>query len=240
MTFFSWLGVATFLFAVGWVVRACYEVFVYRCDLTQFQTKAKDAWAMVTGCTGGIGEAFAFELARRGFNVLLVSRSEAKLKELAAAIKAKYPKTQVDYVASDATSTDAKDIQSVVDKAATKRGLTILINNVGVSNNPSLFDQTAAKEIEDMIVVNCRYSSILTHKIVPLLKKQPRAAIVNLSSQSAFYHVPYLAVYSATKAYNYAFSNALREELKADNIDVLALTPGTLLRGLSASGIALC
>ena len=186
---------------------------------------------MVTGCTGGIGEGFALVLASRGFNVLLVSRSESKLKELAATIKSKYPKVQTDYVVSDATSRDVTNITSVISATADKN-LTIVVNNVGVSNDmPMSYESTNDVDIENMIAVNCRYGALLTNKLITVMKKttktsSTRGAIINLSSQSAYMHVPYLAIYSATKAFNLAHSNAIRDELKEDNIDVLALTPG--------------
>lgn len=50
-------------------------------------------WAVVTGATDGIGKAYAFELAKQGLNVLLVARSEEKLKETAQELRAKYPVT---------------------------------------------------------------------------------------------------------------------------------------------------
>lgn len=240
MAFFELFGIVSFLFVVGWIARILYETFIYKCDLSQFQpSNGKKGWAVVTGCTSGIGEGFAFDLARRGWNILLVSRSEKKLKELAVAIAAKYPKTQTALAISDATDSSMSSIDSVV-KAV--RGLPegsfrILINNVGVSTeDPCLFESATLPEIEGMLSVNCRYSTLLTQALLPLLKLKPaqqRGAIVNLSSQSAFVHVPYLTVYSATKAYNLAFSHALRDELQADNIEVLALTPGFVMSAMT-------
>ena len=195
--------------------------------------------------------SFAFELARRGWNVLLVSRSEKKLKELAASIAAKHPKVKTALVVSDAAASGMSEVDAVVAavRALPASGaLRILVNNVGVATDwPRLFEDCSSAELEGLVAVNCRYSTLLTHALLPFLKDKPeghKAAIVNLSSLSAFAHVAYLAVYSATKAFNLAFSHALRDELHEKNhgMEVLALTPGFVashLSGFSAASVSL-
>jgi 17beta-estradiol 17-dehydrogenase / very-long-chain 3-oxoacyl-CoA reductase len=194
-----------------------------------------DGWALVTGCTSGIGEAFADVLAKRGFNILLVSRSEAKLKEVAANLKAKYPSIKTAHVVSDAGSADPANITAVV-AAAERLKLKILINNVGVGTElPVLYENTPVADIEHMINVNIRYATLLTQRLIPIMKRHGRGAIVNVSSTSAFLHPPYLAVYGATKSYNLGFSNAIRDELASADvpIEVLALTPGFVVTALT-------
>ena len=238
MSFFYWLGVATFLFVVGYIVRVLYETFIYKCDLTQFAPKTGKGWAVVTGCTSGIGEGFAIELASRGWNLVLVSRSLDKLTALSTQLRSRSPSIQTILAVSDATNPSPSEIQSVVAALATlPQGdkFKILINNVGVSTEaPVLFGEETMQEIEAMIAVNCRYSTLLTRALLPLLQaSKERCAIVNLSSQSAFVHVPYLAVYSSSKSFNLAFSHALRDELAASNIEVLALTPGFVVSAMT-------
>ncbi len=66
----------------------------------------------------------------------------------------------------------------------------------------------------------------MTHHALPALIRQPRAAILNVSSIAAFVPVPGLAVYAASKAYVSSFSEALRAELRGTNVSVTALCPG--------------
>jgi 17beta-estradiol 17-dehydrogenase / very-long-chain 3-oxoacyl-CoA reductase len=90
----------------------------------------EDGWALVTGCTSGIGEAFANELASRGWNLLLVARSQAKLDALCKSITTKFPKVRTATAVSDALSLDKKEIEKVVRAAEELPGaLKILINN---------------------------------------------------------------------------------------------------------------
>jgi 17beta-estradiol 17-dehydrogenase / very-long-chain 3-oxoacyl-CoA reductase len=101
------------------------------------------SWALITGCTSGIGESYADDLARRGFNLLLLSRSADKLKALQDRLVARYrvavDTLPVDALAAGATPTVNKaeaDTQASVYRRITEwvadRPVTILINNVGV------------------------------------------------------------------------------------------------------------
>lgn len=91
-------------------------------------------WAIVTGATDGIGKALAVELARKGANVVLMSRTQSKLEEVRDAILAKYPKVQVEILAVDFTKIDEPSvrtsIKAVIDKV---QDVGVLFNNVGVS-----------------------------------------------------------------------------------------------------------
>jgi 17beta-estradiol 17-dehydrogenase / very-long-chain 3-oxoacyl-CoA reductase len=194
---------------------------------------ADDAWALVTGATAGLGEGFAFELANRGFNLILVSRSEEKLQATSAAIRVKYPTIQVKVVRSEAASVDEQEtnLPAIVD-VANSVPLRIVVNNVGVLTEELLVD-TAVEEIDAMLTINCRYGTLLTRALIPVLKKAKQAAIINVASQCGVFHLPYMAVYSGSKAYCIALSHALREELMEDGIEVLAHIPSRIVSSMS-------
>jgi len=255
MLFFTVLGVLTFLFALGWLGRIVYETFFYRCDLAQFQPPTRGGWALVTGATAGIGRGFAAELAARGWNLLLVSRSEEKLAALKAELADQFPKLRIETVVSDAASADLAPQVEAVRRAAAERVpsgcLRLLVNNVGVSTaEPQSFVSHSAAEVQHMLTVNCGYTTLLTLALLPLLRaatggrlaagasaaaaaQRQRAAILNLSSQSGVFHVPYLSVYSATKAFNLALSHAMRTELEEEGIAVTALTPSFVVSNMT-------
>jgi 17beta-estradiol 17-dehydrogenase / very-long-chain 3-oxoacyl-CoA reductase len=194
---------------------------------------ADDAWALVTGATAGLGEGFAFELANRGFNLILVSRSEEKLRATSAAIRAKYPTIQVKVVRSEAASVDEQEtnLSAIVDVASSVP-LRILVNNVGVAIDDFIAD-TSIADIDTTLHVNCRYGTLLTRALIPVLRRTSAGAIVNVASRSGIFHFPYWGVYSGTKAYVIALSHALREELMADGIEVLAHIPSRFVSAMS-------
>jgi len=214
--FFGAVGVLVSMYALVSFLKFAYETFLYRGDLSVYQTPTRDAWALVTGVTSGIGEAFAHELASRGWNVLLVARSQDKLSKVQADIAQKFPKVKTAIAVSDAGAADVeKQVESVLTaaRALPSNSLRLQVNNVGVSvDEPKLFLHTTPAEVVNICDVNCKYSTLLTLALLPLLRAatggkvgaangagRQRAAIINLSSQSALFHVPYLAVYSASK-----------------------------------------
>lgn len=92
------------------------------------------AWGVVTGATDGIGKALAVELARKGMNVVLMSRTQKRLEEVRDEIVAKYPKVQVEVLAVDFNNIDDPSERAAISKLLTRLGdIGVLFNNVGVS-----------------------------------------------------------------------------------------------------------
>ncbi|MDP2434444.1 MAG: SDR family oxidoreductase [archaeon] len=194
--------------------------------------KSKGAWALVTGCTDGIGEGFAYECARLGFNVVLVSRTQAKLDQVAAAIRAKYPAVETATHAFDFASKTAD--WGALAEVATAREVSVLVNNVGINVDcPTYFLETPEAKIEDMVAVNITALNRMCHMLLPGMVKRRGGAIVNLSSFTARVPVPMLAVYSATKAYDDAFSLALHAEYADKGVSVLSVCPGFVASSMS-------
>ena len=214
-----------------------------RSNLSRYQTPSEDGWALVTGCTSGLGEAFAFELARRGFHVMLVARNAGKLQEVSDAIRAKYPRTITRIIVSDAAATGPESAAAVdaVRTAAAEVPLRLLINNVGVLDESRFVDQSS-KAMGEMIQANVAYTTLLTHALLPQLQREASAAagartgVLFVSSQCGVFGVPFLAVYSATKSFVIGLSHSLRDELRNDHsalagsgrVDVSCFTPSRL------------
>jgi 17beta-estradiol 17-dehydrogenase / very-long-chain 3-oxoacyl-CoA reductase len=138
------------------------------------------------------------------------------------------------YVVSDASTAAVGATVASVAEAVNKLPVTILVNNVGVaSERLGSVDALSDKEIDDMILVNCLYSTKLTKYMIPILARQERSLIINVSSISATVPAPYLSVYAGTKVYNRHFSNSIRLECASRGIDVVAITPAYVMSNMT-------
>jgi hypothetical protein len=178
---------------------------------------------LITGASGGIGEAFARRLAADKHNLCLVARSGEKLAALCEELKAKHS-VQAEFVALDLTAVEA---DAVLFEETTRRGLEVdwLINNAGFGN----FGEFASSDLErelGMIDLNVRVLVGLTHRYLQPMRARKSGVIINVSSTAGFQPVPFMATYAATKAFVTAFSEALWEENRGDGIKILALCPG--------------
>lgn len=182
------------------------------------------SYALITGASKGIGKAIAFELAAKGYDLFLVARSEDLLQQTAAAIKAKHP-VQIAHLAVDLSLPDAG--QKLFDWA-TQSGnpISILVNNAGYGLS-GRFDSYPLDQHLAMLQVNCTTLVQLTYLLLPLLKQQQNAHILNISSSAAYQAVPYLSLYAASKALVLSFSRGLRYELKKSGVNVTCICPGS-------------
>lgn len=182
------------------------------------------AYALITGASKGIGKAMADSLAKRKYNILLVARSEELLKQNAAELEKKYGiKTAV--FAADLSDNDAaKKITEWC--LGNKYDVTVLVNNAGYGLGGA-FHHLSLTEQLNMMQLNMQSLIQLTYLMIPVLKKaQQKTYILNVASTAAHQSVPYLGVYSATKAFVLSFSRAVYHELKNENISVTCLCPG--------------
>jgi len=180
----------------------------------------KGTWAVVTGASDGIGKEYALQLARKGFNIVLVSRTQSKLETLAAEIQRSYnvqTKTlAMDFAANrDSDFTSLKQLVSALD-------VSILINNVGLSHNiPVPFMETPEQEMRDIITINCLGTLRVTQIIAPKMVKQKTGGLIlTMASFGGILPTPLLATYSGSKAFLQQWSSALSSELAPHNIKV--------------------
>ena len=178
---------------------------------------------LITGASGGIGEEFARQYAARGENVLLVARSSAKLAALCEELAAKH-KVDAQFVALDLSAADAPQV--LFDETA-RRGLEVatLVNNAGFGAIGDFADVDLARQL-NMIDLNVKSLVALTHLYLAPMRLRKSGTIINVASVAAFQGVPYMNVYSATKAFVLSFTEALAEENRAFGVQLLALCPG--------------
>lgn len=183
-------------------------------------------WAVVTGASDGLGKEYALQLAAKGLNIVLVSRTQSKLELLAADIESKYH-VQTRVVAFDASSGKESNYDAVAG-AIDGLPVTILINNVGQSHSiPVPFLETEKKELADIVEINNVFTLRVTQVVAPVIQKtvekegkKVRGLILTMSSFGGLLPTPYLATYSGSKAFLQAWSAALAGELKPKGIDV--------------------
>ncbi|BAZ31981.1 short-chain dehydrogenase/reductase SDR [Cylindrospermum sp. NIES-4074] len=179
--------------------------------------------ALITGASGGIGKAFAQELAARKTNLVLVARSSEKLHQLATQLQEQY-KIQVEVIVKDLTEPKATD--GVFD-AIKAKGLTIdlLINNAGFGDYGDFAKGDGERQLK-IIQLNILALVDLTHKFLPLMRQRRTGSIINLSSITGFQPMPYLSVYAASKAFVLSFSEALWAENRDYGVRVMVVCPG--------------
>ena len=178
---------------------------------------------LITGASSGIGEAFARRLAALGENVLLVARSEDKLKSLCGEL-AQAHNVQAQYVALDLTEGDAP---ARLFEETTGRGAEVwtLINNAGFGSMGDFAALDLERELE-MIDLNVRALVALTYLYLKPMRERKGGTIINVASTAAFQGVPFMATYAATKAFVLSFSEALWDENRPSGVHVMALCPG--------------
>ena len=182
--------------------------------------KTYGQWAVVTGATDGIGKAYAFELARKGQSVLLISRTQSKLNATAEELLAKHPGVEVRTLAVDFSSFGAGDPQHA-NVAAAIDGLDVgvLINNVGMSYPYcQYFHELADDEVAKLLQLNVNSTTFMTRLVLPGMLERGRGAVVNVSSSSGLVPTPLLAQYSATKAYTDFLAQSLAAEYAGKGI----------------------
>ncbi|KAG8531688.1 uncharacterized protein KY384_003320 [Bacidia gigantensis] len=201
----------------------------YNLQLSSFGSPSK-TWAVISGASDGLGREYSLQLARAGFNVLLLSRTESKLSALATDITKKYnTKTSIFAIDfADTANTKAWDALKSHIEATTGNGrgggggvVSILINNVGVSHSiPVPFALTPPQEIENIINVNCLSTLRLTQLLLPGMLAQKNGLILTMGSFAGTLPTPLLATYSGSKAFLQQWSSALSAEVADQGVTV--------------------
>lgn len=178
-------------------------------------------WAIVTGASSGIGEAFADVLAERGLRVLLVARREAELQRVAEDVRARHG------VECGTLALDLADRGFIDALMARCEGLDVglVIGNAGF-NPPGGFLDVSIEDRLRMVDVNDRANVLLADAFLPRLRQRGRGGFLLVGSVEGYFGAPWSAVYSASKAFVLSFGEALWGEFRETGVDVLVLSPG--------------
>ncbi|MEK7703974.1 MAG: SDR family oxidoreductase [Myxococcota bacterium] len=179
--------------------------------------------ALITGASSGIGEAFAYALARRGTHLVLVARSKQRLETLAAELRARHG-VRVEVVSADLTAPGAVErIRAQLQDR--ELHVDLLINNAGFGTYGA-FDTLTLPREREQITLNVASLVELTHTFLPGMLARADGGVINVASTAGFQACPHMATYGATKAFVLSFSEALWAENHRRGVTVTALCPG--------------
>jgi len=190
-------------------------------------TPGPDRAALVTGASQGIGAEIARELARRGHRLVLVARSEDKLRALADEIAASGG--QADVLAADLADRSAR---AVLPSRVIKLGVTVdvLVNNAGFSTVGRVSEADPETEMQ-MVEVDVVAVVDLCTRFIHGMVERGRGAVLNVASTAAFQPLPGQAGYGAGKALVLSYTQSLVGELKGSGVSATALCPGPVHTG---------
>jgi len=180
-------------------------------------------WALVTGASAGIGEAFAVELAAAGVNLVLTARRQNRLEALAARLAAEH-KIEVKIIVADLEQPDAPENIFAATEGAGLR-IDVLVNNAGFGYYGEFGEGDPARQAA-MVQVNCTAVVVLTNLFLPRMMDRKQGDILLVASTASYQPVAYLATYAATKVFDRFLAEAIAEEVRKYGIRVSALCPG--------------
>ncbi|KAK8034462.1 short chain dehydrogenase [Apiospora rasikravindrae] len=199
-------------------------------------TENKPAWALVTGATSGIGKNFVCELAERGFNVVVHGRNREKCAKLVDGLRKSFPAREFRILIADAERVACGNCNQ---KDAATRGekcvdfdailssledlnLTVLINNAGGVPQNTIFetlDYTPEQQITSTVCLNLSFPMQLMSRLIPLLKRNGPALVMNIGSLSDL-GIPYLAPYASSKVSLMSLTTIVAREMRIGKHDV--------------------
>ncbi|TVQ01233.1 MAG: SDR family oxidoreductase [Balneolaceae bacterium] len=181
------------------------------------------ATAIITGASSGIGFELAKVFAQEGYDLIITARRKERLKNLQTEIENDY-NVKVHVIPLDITKEDnACRLLDYTEK--NNLNITALVNNAGVGDYGSFHTSEWIRQSQ-IIELNIKALTHLTHLFLPALMKNERSYILNVASTAAFQPGPLMSVYYASKHYVLAFSEAIADELQGYRVTVTALCPG--------------
>ena len=230
-----WYAFRVLAFIWKFILQFIVPLFGYTHDLRKYGD-----WAIVTGCTDGIGLQYALQLAAKGFNIVLISRSEDKLQTISKKVTEAFNvKTKIivyDFAKVNGYENIAKELEDL--------DIGILVNNVGTNYEklmPStvgtiygepIFSECDLQKIFDVITTNTFSCVGMSHAVIKGMCKRKRGLMIHVSSVASQIDYSFMVVYKATKIFMNKFVKCLSYENEGI-IDHQVLVPGLVETKLS-------
>lgn len=180
-------------------------------------------YTLITGATGGLGNAFAFACAEKGHNLILTGTNTLKLESITKRIVDNYKNIKV--VSKTCDLSDEKDRKQFIDYLNQEElSVNFLINNAGYIAEGEFLRHTD-EEVIKTIRVNCEGTVDITQKIIKARKDNSLLRIITVSSMAGDYPMPYMGIYSATKSMLTSIMVSLNYELKDGNVIITTICP---------------
>ena len=226
--FIGLLVAAKFLLSTLCYLIKCFYVF-FLSGTVDFKKFGK--WAVVTGATDGIGKEYCEQLAAKGMSVVLVSRTIEKLETVASQIEEKY-KVETKVIAVDFSRAD---IYAKLTSELSELDIGVLVNNVGVSYDyPQYFHQVPVDKVEALLNVNALSVAEMTRIVLPRMLERKKGIVINIGSMAGNTIFPFLAEYSATKAFISFFTRCVQYEYRGErSIFIQYVAPGAVATKMS-------
>ncbi|KAF8358338.1 let-767 [Pristionchus pacificus] len=189
--------------------------------------KAGAKWAVVTGATDGIGKAYATQLAKKKFNVYLISRTQSKLDETKKEIETAAPGVEVRTYAFDFGASTKAAYEPLI-KELEKVEIGILVNNVGMSfEYPEVLhaQEGGLQRLADMTTINCLPPVLLSAVALKQMSERKAGIVINIASAAGYNEMSHWNVYSAGKRFVLHLSGILRAEYAGAGVTVQAIAP---------------
>lgn len=187
---------------------------------------------MITGASSGIGLELSHVHASHGHDLVLVARSEGRLRELKEEVEREHG---IRAMVRPADLSEAGAPEKIRRETAEQDiEIEYLVNNAGIGDSGPFHRSDWAKQ-SDMIRINMHALTHLTRLYLPGMVERESGRVLNVASTAAFYPGPLMSVYYATKNYVLAFSEALAGELSESPVTVTALCPGPTKSGFQST-----
>jgi len=184
----------------------------------------------ITGAASGIGRALSKRFYFSGYSMLLLDKNQKELTDLARELRSEYKAVDL---------ADQGSLNSLCGELPNKN-IEIVVNNAGVGSRAN-FCSMDKKALENMIKVNCMAPVLINRALLPRFNEMKHGTVINIASSSAFQPLPYMAVYSASKAFMMNFSEAISAESmcgKDSGVEIITISPsGTATNFQVSSGV---
>jgi short-subunit dehydrogenase len=182
----------------------------------------KKGVALITGASSGIGAVYADRLAKRGYDLILVARNEARLKALSARLTSETGRSVRVLQADLSNKVELAKVEATLRDDS---NITMLVNDAGAASVARLLNADV-ETMETMIALNVTALTRLTYAAAPAFVARGAGTIINIGSVVGISPEMLNGVYGATKAYVLAFSHSLQHELADKGIRIQAVLPG--------------